>query len=236
VLDRLRSLSYIGAGVWSAACVPKPRLLVPEPLAPAAWDSARQWTARTSPSHSLAIRFRWKYRDERLSAAGRGQVRIAPPDSLRLDYVAQLGVKSGAGVVVGDSVRWADPEKDFRSLVPAIPMLWAALGIVRPPAVGAAVSGRADRGVDYQVTTWRFVQEADTLDYVESLGRTRGLEAQWRRAGKVVATSSAKFDGRALPASARIDFFSEGPARFELTMVAVDTAAVIAPALWRSRR
>jgi len=38
-----------------------------------------------------------------------------------------------------------------------------------------------------------------------------------------------------LPAGARLDF-PEGPARFELSVVAVDTAAVIDPALWRRRR
>jgi hypothetical protein len=99
------------------------------------------WARETLPRHPTAIRFRWKYRDDRLSAAGRGQVRIAPPDSLRLDYAATLGVKTGAGVVVGDSMRWADPEADVRTLVPAIPMLWAALGFVQPAPDSAAVSG-----------------------------------------------------------------------------------------------
>jgi hypothetical protein len=38
-----------------------------------------------------------------------------------------------------------------------------------------------------------------------------------------------------LPSSVRIDV-PERSARFELTFVAVDTAAIFAPALWRSRR
>jgi len=37
------------------------------------------------------------------------------------------------------------------------------------------------------------------------------------------------------PASARVDF-PEAPARFELTVGVVDTAAVIPPNVWRSRR
>jgi hypothetical protein len=192
--------------------------------------------AQTQPRRPTAIRFRWKYRDERLSAAGRGQVRIAPPDSLRLDYVSQLGIKSGAGVVVGDSVLWADPDKDFRSLVPAIPMLWAALGIVRPPSTGAQVFGDRGAGTDARVMRWRFAAGPDTLEY-ETLAATGGheLRAQWRREGKIVATSRAQLGADGRPLSARIDF-PERPARFELTVVSMDTAVVIAPALWRSRR
>ena len=220
--------------VGAAACHPRPGPLVPAPLPALDRDTAVAWMRATLPRHPAAIRFRWKYRDDRLSAAGRGQARIAPPDSLRLDYVATLGVKSGAGVVVGDSIQWADPEKDFRSLVPAIPMLWAGLGYVRAPADTAAVYGRTGAGA---IDGWtvRVVAGVDTLEYVVTEGRERVLEAQWRRAGKVVAASRTRFGANALPAAARIDF-PEGPARFELTVVAVDTVAEIAPALWRSRR
>jgi len=234
-LDRLRALSYIGAVVGAAACHPRPGPLIPVPLPAMHRDSAVAWTDATLPRHPTAIRFRWKYRDDRLSAAGRGQARIAPPDSLRLDYAATLGVKSGAGVVVGDSVQWADPEKDFRSLVPAIPMLWAALGFVPPPADTAALFGRTDAGGDAHGWTLRVVAGADTLEYVLTVGRDRVLAAQWRRAGKVVAASTTRFDASALPSTARIDF-PEGPARFELRVVAVDTVAEFPPALWRSRR
>jgi hypothetical protein len=110
-------------------------------------------------------------------------------------------------------------------------MLWAALGIVRPPASDALVEtgGVAPR------TIWRFVHADDTLAYVVVEGPPRILEAEWRRKGKVLARSRTEFDGRALPAKARVEF-PEALGRFELTVVGVDTAATIAPALWRSRR
>ena len=236
LLDRLRALSYIGAVVGAAACVPHPGPLLPASLPPLDRDSAAAWAGATLPRHARAIRFRWRYRDEQLSAAGRGQVRIAPPDSLRLDYVATLGVKSGAGVVIGDSVRWADPEKDFRSLVPAIPMLWAALGFVRPPADSGLAYGRPNVADDAHGWALRVVTGADTLEYTLTAGGGGGeLDAQWRRAGKVVATSRTRLQPDGLPATARIDF-PEGPARFDLTVAAVDTLAEIPPALWRSRR
>lgn len=215
-----------------ARCTPGPAPLVPAPLGLVDRDAAAAWAATTTPARPTAIRFRWRYRDERLSAAGRGMARIAPPDSMRFDFAATLNLASGAAVVVGDSVLWAEPARDFRSLVPAIPLLWAALGVARPPAPGADVFGRSDP----PRTIWRFVRAGDTLDYVASDGPEMPLlEAEWHRGGTVVARGRTQLDGRRWPASARIDF-PEAAARFELTVVGVDTAVVIAPALWRGRR
>lgn len=218
--------------------------LVPLPLAPVPWDSGVVWAVATVPARHTLIRFRWKYRDAGKSYAGRAAVRVAPPDSLRIDYAGPFNWGAGAALVVGDTTVWADPEKNFRSLVPAVRMLWAGLGIVRPPAVGAAVfglvgggpgapGGSGGPGAD-SVRIWRFVQGEDTLDYRLARGGTRVLEAEWRRQGKVVARSRAELDIRAMPASARIDF-PEGPARFEFTVGAVDTTVVFDSATWRRR-
>ncbi|MGH7567418.1 MAG: hypothetical protein ACREL9_00395 [Gemmatimonadales bacterium] len=208
---------------------------MPLALEPGSREQALAWSAGTLPQRHTAVRFRWRYQDERLSAGGRGTVRIAPPDSLRFDYAGPFGLGSGAAVVIGDSLLWADPPEGVRSLVPAIQMLWAALGTVRPPAPGAAVFSRQDP----PRTIWRFVQgddsAVDTLDYVATGSETSSLEAEWRRGGRVVARSRAVYEDHAMPASARIDF-PEAPARFEFTVVAVDTAPVFVPALWRRRR
>lgn len=215
-------------------------------LAPASRDSAVQWAHITLPRAPALIRFRWHYQDERVKYAGRGTVRIAPPDTLRFDYVGPLGLGSGAAVIVGDSVLWADPEKDFRSLVPAIPMLWAAFAMVRPPADDATVFGTelVDSLRHTRRIVWRFAQSEDTLDYVvtppDSAGRAAMLEAEWRRRGKLVARSRSRLDTLAHPANARVDFAEAsqgaGGARLEVTVVAFDTAQVFAPAIWRSRR
>jgi hypothetical protein len=208
------------------------------PLAPASRDAAVQVAQTTLPRTPTLIRFRWHYQDERVKYAGRGSARIAPPDSMRFDYAGPLNLGSGAAVVVGDSVAWADPDKDFRSLVPAIPMLWAALGMVRPPGENATVFGTelVDSVTQRRRIVWRFAEAEDTLDYVvtDSAGKRSLLEAEWRRRGKLVARSRSKLDTLQRPASARVDF-PEAPARFELTVGVVDTAAVIPPNLWRSR-
>ncbi|HYK82241.1 MAG TPA: hypothetical protein VEU55_03790 [Gemmatimonadales bacterium] len=235
MLDRRIALFYIGAGVALAGCPGRLPPLIPLPLAPGTRDSAVAWTATTVPAHRTAIRFRWKYEDAEKRWGGRGQARIAPPDSLRFDYAGPLGLGVGAAAVVGDTAIWADPEKNFRSLVPAVRMLWAGLGIVRPPAVEAAVFGGRGSGADSTVQLWRFVQGDDTLNYRVAAGPPRVLEAEWRRGDKVLARSRTQFDVHQMPASARIDF-PEGRARFELTVVAVDTAAAFDPAIWRGRR
>ena len=233
LLDRCRALSYIAACVLLAGCPRRLPPLVPVPLGSADRDAAVAWARATLPARQRAIRFRWKYQDSAKRWGGRGQARVGPPDSLRFDYVGPLGLGAGAAVLVGDSVIWADPEKNFRSIVPAVRMLWAGLGMVRPPAPGAAIFGlRAP-----PVTIWRFVQDADTLDYrvTDGAGGDRVLEAEWRQGGRVLARTRTELDTHALPAGARIDF-PEAPARFELSVVAVDTTVVIDPALWRSRR
>jgi len=245
-LTRRRSVSYIAACALLAACpgyrLPAP--LVPMALAPASRDSAAQWARTTLPRTRALIRFRWHYQDERVKYAGRGTVRIAPPDSLRFDYVGPLGLGSGAAVIIGDSVLWADPEKDFRSLVPAVPMLWVAFAMVRRPADDATVLGMqlVDSVRHTRRFVWQFAQPEDTLAYVatppDSARRGGMVEAEWRRRGKMVARSWTRLDTLAHPASARIDFpeAAGGGARFEFTVVAYDTTQVFAPALWRSRR
>lgn len=213
---------------------------MPVALAPVSRDSALAWARTTLTRSPTLIRFRWRYEDERVKYAGRGSARIAPPDSLRFDYAGPFGLGSGAAVVIGDSVVWADPERDFRSLVPAIPMLWAALGMVPPPDEETVVFAGSLDTPQGRRSLWRFAQREDTLDYATPAGGCEAaaacrLEAEWRRRGKMVARSRSQFDAQARPASARVDF-PEASARFELTVVAVDTAAVIPPALWRSRR
>jgi hypothetical protein len=233
-LDRRIAVSYIAASALLLGCPRSLPPLAPMPLAPAEWDSAVVWAAATVPRHHTLIRFRWKYRDAGKSYAGRAAVRVAPPDSLRIDYAGPFNWGAGAALVVGDTTVWADPEKNFRSLVPAVRMLWAGLGVVRPPTPGAAVFGIVLPGAD-SARIWRFVQREDTLDYRVARGGTAVLEAEWRQQGKVVARSRAELDVHAMPASARIDF-PEGPARFEFTVGVVDTTVVFDSATWRRRR
>jgi hypothetical protein len=232
LLDRPRGRSYIAACIVLAACHGRPAPLIPEPLGPLPGDSVAVWSRGSGPSHPTALRFRWRYRDDRRGGGGRGTARVAPPDSVRVDWASSLNIKTGAAVVLGDSLQWADPKEDFPSSVaPAVQLVWIALGVVRPPRAGATVSG----GRDSTRALWRYAEDRDTLDFRQGLVAPRTLEAEWRRAGRVMARGRTLLGPEGLPQSVRIDV-PERSARFELTFVGVDSAASFAPALWRSRR
>jgi hypothetical protein len=232
LLDPLRAGSYIAACVAVVACRGRPAPLIPEPLAPIPAESVPAWVGRNGPPRATALRFRWRYRDNRRSGGGRGTARVAPPDSLRVDWAAVLGLKSGAAVVLGDSLQWADPKDNFTSSVPAaVELVWTALGVTRPAREGVTVFGMRD-SVRIQ---WRYVEREDTVDFVLTAAPARTLQAEWRRAARVMARSRTELGPGGLPTSARIDV-PERSARFEVTFVGVDTAATFDPALWRSRR
>src|SRR5256886_16060397 len=108
-------LSYIGACWLLAGCPGKPAPLVPMPLAPADAAAAAAWARATLPGRDTPIRFRWKYQDADRRWGGRGQARIAPPDSLRFDYVGPPGLGAGAAGVVAASGLRGHPEGNFPS-------------------------------------------------------------------------------------------------------------------------
>ncbi|HXY69973.1 MAG TPA: hypothetical protein VEH62_11030, partial [Gemmatimonadales bacterium] len=68
---------------------------------------------------------------------GRGAVRLAPPDSLRLDVGVPV-VGRATLVLAGDSA-WSKPGSLVRQVLPNRSLVWAMLGVVRPPDSVAAV-------------------------------------------------------------------------------------------------
>jgi hypothetical protein len=203
-------------------------------LGPATRESALAWTQSTVPTGTREIFFRWRFlADGRFN--GSGTARVAPPDSLRVDYRGTLGLGSGRAVVMGDTVQWSEPAGDFRRMMPAIPLLWTALGIVRPPAEDAVITGARFSGLEGAGrTVWRFARSADTLEYVAYDGVPRVLEAEWRQRGEILARSRTEYDSLARPASATV-VFPEASARFELTVSRIESGAVFPPDYWRSR-
>lgn len=231
MLDRSGAGSYIAACVALTACRGHLAPLVPEPLAPVAADSIAVWAAPNGPTRPVALRFKWTYRDDRRSGGGRGTLRLAPPDSMRVDWASALNIKSGAAVVIGDSLRWADPKEDYPSSVAqAIQLLWTALGIVRPPDSATATFGMRDT----TGAVWRYTRDRDTVAFRLS-GTPRMLQGEWRRGGKLMARSRTQLAAGGLPQGTRVDV-PERSARFEITFLAVDSTATFPASLWRSRR
>lgn len=170
----VRLVRTAALGVLLAACVaPRARPITGVPYTGAIPRLAL-------PAGHARLVFRWVYDDPIFGARGEGVARLAPPDSVRLDFFVDGGVGSGGAILIGDSLRTAG--EDGRRYLPPIPLLWAALGVLRVP--GTDTTARIDgdslrveigKGVVYRATF------ADTL--FVTLGRIDGgrLREQVRR-------------------------------------------------------
>ena len=197
------------------------------PLAPVERDSALAWTHATLPRTTTAIRFRWRYEDERVKYAGRGSARIAPPDSARLDVSAALGVASGAGVVVDDTMVWGRPEDLLARFVPNYDLMWAMFGVARVPPPGATITG-AERAGE---RAWRYAHGGDTLIYRLTSGDPALLEAEVRRGSDVIGRVETRLGSAGLPTSTRL-VVPSGPARLDITFENIESVAPFPPDLW----
>jgi hypothetical protein len=154
-----------------AACAPRVRPLTGIP-------SDRPLPATSlAPGHSRMI-FRWEYGDPIFSARGEGVARIAPPDSVRLDFFADGGLGGGYAVLIGERLTTPANEDAIRYL-PPVPLLWAALG--RLEVVGSDTTSRlsgdtlrADIGSN---PTWRAVFAAASLVALQRVDGNRLREA-----------------------------------------------------------
>jgi hypothetical protein len=121
--------------------------------------------------------FRWEYRDALFTARGDGVARVAPPDSVRLDFFADGGMGGGFAIIIGDSL-FVPGGSDAKRYLPPVPMLWAALGklIVAAPDTTTHMDGdtlRADIGHD---PTWRVAFAPRGLIQIEHLAKGRIVE------------------------------------------------------------
>lgn len=222
-----RALTLL-AGAVVAGCTPGLRSIAPTGLEPVARDSVTAWLAPYRPTGPLQYDLKWRFANQKGSTAGRAAVRVAPPDTMRFDYRGPFG-RSGAAVIVGDSVLWAAPEKDTRDLLPAAPLFWAALGMPRPPPPGAALFGRVQR----ERHVWRYASARDTMDFVETGPGVTRLLMEVRRAGRIVASLQLTFrPGTRDPSETRVRFPQDGSALI-LTVEGIQHVAPFDPSTWR---
>lgn len=204
-----------------------PAVPMPLGLALATPPEGTAWAASTRPSENREIRFRLQFRAEEGAVGGRGRLRYALPDSVRLDATGSLGSFHASALVVGDTALWADPEKDVQKLVPNYPLFWAMLGIARPPAEGTTVRKVAD-GI---ITAWQFVAGGDTVQYVRETGARNRLIAEVRQRGKQLGQVETKFGPDGLPLSTRL-IVPGNSARLDLTFYQNEKARPFAPDTW----
>jgi hypothetical protein len=222
-----RALAIL-AGAALGACAPGLRSIAPSGLLPVSPDSVAAWLAPYRPTGPLHYDLKWRFVNQKGSTAGRAAVRVAPPDTMRFDYRGPFG-RSGAAVVVGDSVLWAVPEKDTRDLLPAAPLFWAALGLPRSPPPDAALFGRAQ--ADGHV--WRYAAARDTMDFVEAGPGVTRLLMEVRRDGRIVASLQLAFQpGTRVPIETRVRFPQDGSALI-FTVEGIQHVGPFEPSTWR---
>jgi hypothetical protein len=122
--------------------------------------------------------FRWSYEDSELKARGEGVARIAPPDSVRLDFFVGGGMGHGYAFLIDR--RLTSPGGDaIKRYIPPVPLLWATLGRLEVPAAAettARVDGdtlRADIG---RGSVWRATFVGDRLVRLDRIERGRLVE------------------------------------------------------------
>lgn len=174
------AVGAIGLVVAAQGCAPKLRPLSGSP-APAVLPRAE-----LPPGHQRIV-FRWELEDPDMIARGEGAARVAPPDSVRLDFFLAGGLASGAAVLLDTELRLPSRADDItRRLIPPAPLLWAALGRLALPVTrdtAVRVDGdtlRADIGTP---TAWRITFVRDTLRRIERVEGGRVLEWAHRTSG-----------------------------------------------------
>lgn len=168
------------------------------PLTGAAPPPGTRLPALEVPPGARRIVFRWDLQDGSIVARGDGIARIAPPDTARVDLFLAGGFARAAAVVIGDSLR-VPPGSTGAELVPAPPLLWAALGRLAVPALPDTVirvAGDTVRATIGRPVAWRIDAVGGTLRRVERVAHDRVIESVVRTPGRAVRYSHSR--GRTL--------------------------------------
>ena len=122
--------------------------------------------ARTAPVAPALLTIHWRYDDGDTPVSGRGAVRFAPPDSLRLDVGVPV-VGRATLVLAGDSA-WSKPGALVRQVLPNRSLVWAMFGVVRPPDSVASV----ERSEAPDHRAWRVTDGDGVVTTLELRGDT----------------------------------------------------------------
>lgn len=169
-----RLTALLALAAVSVGCAPRARPLTGIPF------PQRLPETTLPPGHTRLV-FRWEYGDPIFSARGEGVARIAPPDSVRLDFFADGNLGGGFAILIGDRLTTPANDEAVRYL-PPVPLLWAALGRLRVVGVDtvALVAGdtlRADIG---RSPVWRAAFSGTSLVSLQRLDGNRLREAVQR--------------------------------------------------------
>lgn len=217
----------VAAGLAAGCHAPRP--VVPSgvftPVPREAFEAA---AVRTAPARRELLRIRWRSDDGRVSVSGSGAVRVAPPDSVRIDVAVRLGVGRGTMIVAGDSV-WAEPADLVGQLLPDRFALWAALGVVRVPEGVNGFELLEDGGRRF----WRVTDDGRRTTTFELRGDTL-LGVTRERAGTPVAHLRLLRGPDGSVTRAQVTDY-ERRARFEVDVAGRQPSEAFPSEVWRLR-
>ncbi|HEX8907330.1 MAG TPA: hypothetical protein VF771_20930, partial [Longimicrobiaceae bacterium] len=136
-------------------------------------DALRRATLPPSPRQ---VQFGWSLDEAGSRFSGRGVARYHAPDRFRLDLFGPRGETYLAAALVDETPR-IPPAVAERFKLPSPALLWAAVGVVRPPSTARLASATDEGG---RVTVRYDLGGDGTLEYraqggrLESVRRTKG--------------------------------------------------------------
>jgi len=129
------------------------------------------------PAAHEQIVFNWVFSDGGYRAKGDGAARVAPPDSVRLDFFVSNGMGGGFAWLVGDSLTVPEQtDSRVRRYLPPVPMIWAALGrlaVPQLPDTAARVDGDTLRVEIGRNPRWRATFAGSSLRRLELIDGDR---------------------------------------------------------------
>lgn len=176
----LRLASFVAVvSVALPACAPRARPLAGTP-APERALPAIQLT----PGHRRIV-FRWNYEENSLIARGDGAMRVASPDSARVDLFLAGGIAVGRAILIGNSIR-ATNQQQVERFLPPPPLMWAALGRLAIPALPdtvLTVDGETMHADIGRPAAWRVTIKGQRLMRLARLSSGRIVESVTRDDG-----------------------------------------------------
>lgn len=179
----------------------------------------------TLPSSPKQARFAWSLDEAGSRFNGRGVARYAAPDRFRLDLFGPRGETVLAAALVNETPR-VPPAVTERFKLPSTALLWATVGVVRPPTAARLLSATDEGG---RVTVRYDLGSEGTLEYRARGGR---LESLRRLKGSAVQ-ESVDLD-RAADGALRAARYRDWPAlrNLNLTLESSTDAATFSDDVW----
>jgi hypothetical protein len=224
----LRRHSYLGAGILGLALgCGHPGGVAPEgAFRPSNRDDFLAAAAATVPPVRQILRLSWHSDDGEVQYAGSGAARIAPPDSLRADISAALGLGRATIILTGDSVL-ARPVNIVDRVLPDRFALWAVLGILKLPPGDV----RIERALDGERSLWRTTDDVGRAIVFE-LNRGALVSVSRQEGGSI--TSQLRLARGADGGVSRASLTDmTRHLRLEVSIIGREASDVFPPEVWR---